>query len=154
MSGRDDLFSGLAELAVDAAIIGGAAYLVSKSMDQRIDDLVRIPEEKAIPTLADAVPRMDSENWELFYNRLHAKAQCNEYAGGLLVFSVCVRKAMGEIEQLLRYSVQEAVSLIADVFPQKDDIEKLAFFGTLNTYAGENIKAKAIFGRFQAVLES
>jgi len=38
--------------------------------------------------------------------------------------------------------------------PQKDDIEKLAFFGTLNTYAGENIKAKAIFGRLQAALES
>jgi hypothetical protein len=154
MSGWDDFFSGLAELAVDAAIVGGAAYLVSKSMNQRIDELVNISEEKAIPALADAVPRMDNEHWEFFYNRLYAKAQYNEYAGGLLVFSACVRKAMGEIEQLLRYSVQEAVSLIADVFPQKDDIEKLAFFGTLNTYAGENIKAKAIFGKLQAALES
>lgn len=153
MSGWDDLFSGLLELAVDAAVVGGAAYLVSKTADQGIDELLNTPEEEAVPTLADAVPRMDSETWELFYNRFYAKAQRNDYAQCLLAFSVCVRKAAGEIGQLLGYSVQEAVSIITDVFPQKDDIEKLAFFGALNTYAGENIKAKAIFGRLQAALE-
>ncbi len=153
MSGWDEFFSGLAELALGAAVVGGAAYAVSKTMDKGIDDLVKISEEEAIPMLTDAVPKMDADYWELFSGSLLVKAEHNDYAGCLLGFAVCVREAAGEIEQLLGYSVQEAISIIADVFPQKDDIEKLAFFGTLNTYADENVKAKAMFGRLQAALE-
>ncbi len=47
MSGWDDLFSGLAELAVGAAVVGGISYAASKFMDKGIDELVRISEEEA-----------------------------------------------------------------------------------------------------------
>ncbi|OQW91110.1 MAG: hypothetical protein BWK78_05485 [Thiotrichaceae bacterium IS1] len=152
MSDWGDIFAGLAELAVGAAVVGGVACAVSSSMDKGIDQLVKTSEEEAIPELADQVPRMDNDTWNLFYDRLTVKAQHNDYARGLLAFSICVRRSMAEIEQLLSYSIQEALSIITEVFPQKEEIEKLAFFGTLNTYAGENVKAKAIFGRLQATL--
>jgi len=153
MSDLNDFFMGLAEVAVGAAVVGGVAYAVSKDMDNGINQLLKAPEDEAIPALSDMIPRMDQDNWSLFYNNLSARTQSSDYAQGLLVFSVCVRNTMNEIEQLLSYSVQEAFSIIIDIFPQKEEIEKIAFWGTLNTYAGENVKAKALFSKLQATLE-
>lgn len=153
MSDWGDFFTGVAELAVGAAVIGSVAYAISNDIDKSIDQLIQIPEERAVPTLADQVPRMDNDAWNLFYERLSVKAQHSVYAGGLLAFSVCVRRSMNEIEQLLSYSIQEAFSIITEIFPQKEEIEKLAFLSTLNTYAGENVKARAIFNKLQVALE-
>lgn len=153
MSDWGDFFTGLAELAVGAAVVGGVAYTISSDMDKSINQLLQIPEEKAIPVLADQVPRMDNDTWNLFYGRLALKAQSSTYAHGLLAFSIYIRQSMSEIEQLLSYNIQEANSIITEIFPQKEEIEKLAFFGTLNTYAGENVKARAIFNKLQSILE-
>ena len=65
-----------------------------------------------------------------------------------------MRRAAGEIEQLLAYSLQEAFEILAAVFPQKDGLEQLAFVGALRVYAEQNIKANAIFNRLQAALSA
>lgn len=150
MSFWDDLLG----LAVGAAVVGGVGYALCKSVDSGIEQLMQSSEEDALPALAHAVPRMEQHDWELFSQRLAAKAQYHEYARGLLAFAVCVRRAAGEIEQLLAYSLQEAFEILAAVFPQKDGLEQLAFVGALRVYAEQNIKANAIFNRLQAALSA
>ena len=141
-------------LAVGAAVVGGVGYALCKSVDSGIEQLLHTSEDEALPAIAAAVPRMDDNDWTLFAQRLAAKAQCHDDARGLLAFAICVRNAAGEIEQLLAYSLQEAFEILAAVFPQKDELEQLAFVGTLHTYAEQNIKARAIFTRLQAALSA
>ncbi len=153
MSDWGDIIGDLAGIALGAAVIGGVGYFAAKNMDNAITQLLNTPIEETIGILVDAIPRMESTDWNLFLGKLSDRAEYNEAAQVLLGFAICVREAMKEIEQLLSYSSQEAFSIIIDLFPQKDEIEQVAFFGTLHTYATENVKAKAVFGKLQAALE-
>ena len=150
MSFWDDVLG----FAIGAAMVGGVGYALCKSVDSGIDQLMQASEEDALPAIAYAVPRMDADDWQLFAQRLEAKAQYRNDARGLLAFAICVRNAAAEIEQLLAYSLQEAFEILVAVFPGKDELEQLAFVGALHTYAEQNVKAKAIFNRLQAALSA
>ena len=153
----DDIFGAVAGLA-GIGLVGYAAYKITENMDNWIDELIQVAQdderwEEPLFALANMIPQMDEETWALFAERLTAKAEHNEDAAGLLGFSACVVNSIQEIHQVLAYSIQDAAEIILSVLPQKEEIEQLAFIGTLCTYSEQNMKAKAIWGRVMPALE-
>lgn len=118
-------------------------------MDSAVDQLVENP-SAAIEIIRDCVPEMDETNWKLFAGLLAKKSDDNPVATGILGLAHYTRQAVDEVSQLISHALDEAVSLVNDIWPQKDEAEQAGFILALHAKAKTNVRAKALLGRLTA----
>ena len=58
--------------------------------------------------------------------------------------------AVSEVSQVVGHSLDEAVSLVHDIWNQKDEAEQAGFILALHAKAKTNVRAKALLGRLTA----
>ena len=118
-------------------------------MDSAVDQLIEDP-ESALGIIRDCVQEMEETNWKLFAGLLAKKSEQHPVARGILGLAHYTRMAVDEVAQLVGHSLDEAVSLVNDIWNQKDDAEQAGFILALNAKAKTNVRAKALLGRLTA----
>ena len=121
---------------------------VSK-MDSAVDQLIENP-DAALEVIRDCVPEMEETNWKLFAGLLAKKSEQHPVAQGILALAHYTRQAVQEVSQLVGHSLDEAVSMVRDIWSQKDAAEQAGFILALHAKAKSNVRAKALLGRLTA----
>lgn len=118
-------------------------------MDSAVNQLLESPEQ-AVVVVRDCVCDMDETNWQIFAALLANKMESHPFAKTILAMAHYTREAGKEIAQLISHSVDEAVSLVHDIWNQKDEAEQAGFLLALQAKAKSSVRAKAILGRLSA----
>ncbi|WP_013630020.1 hypothetical protein [Rubinisphaera brasiliensis] len=118
-------------------------------MDSAVDQLIDNP-QAAFEVIRDCVPEMDETNWKIFAGLLAQKSEDNSAADGILAAAYYTRQAVAEVSQLIAHTVEEAVSLLQDIWGQKDEGQQVGFVLALHSKAKTNIRAKALLARISA----
>lgn len=118
-------------------------------IDHAVDQLLQSPNQ-ALEVVRDCVCEMDETNWQIFAGLLARKMEAQPLAKTILALAHYTREAGKEIAQLISHSVDEAVSLVHDIWNQKDEAEQAGFLLALQGKAQSNVRAKAILGRLTA----
>jgi len=126
------------------ALLFGAAYVSEKLEEEKMDKLLAMPTEQAIASLAASIPPMNNDTWQLFQSRLQRRAQQSNQARILLYFAQCVVRAEHEVQQIISYSISDAVEIVRGLLPTKDQFQQLALLLGLKT--SQDIKARSILG--------
>lgn len=121
---------------------------VSK-MDSAVDQLIENP-EAALEVIRDCVLEMEETNWKIFAGLLAKKSEQHPVASGILGLAHYTRLAIEEVSQLVSHSLDEAVSLVHDIWNQKDEAEQAGFILALHSKAKNSVRAKALLGRLTA----
>ncbi|GAB4216408.1 MAG: hypothetical protein OHK0022_57500 [Roseiflexaceae bacterium] len=140
-SGFGDVLWAIAQ----AGLVLGTAYMSEKIEEEKMDQLLALPQQDALVVIARSVPPMDNTVWQQFQSRLQRRAVYSDEAKLLLYFAQCIVRAEHEVQQLLQYSMSDAIEIIASLLPNKDDFERLALLVGLQS--SNNVKARAILGR-------
>lgn len=118
-------------------------------IDLAVDQLIENP-DAALDVIRDCVPEMEETNWKIFVSLLAKKSEQNQVARGILGLAHYTRLAVTEVSQLVSHSLDEAVSLVEDIWNQKDEAEQVGFVLALHAKAKSNVRAKALLGRLTA----
>lgn len=118
-------------------------------MDSAVDQLIANP-GAALEVIRDCVPQMEENNWKIFAGLLAKKSEQSPVARGILGVAHYTRQAVEEITQLIGHSLDEAVSLVHDIWDQKDQAEQVGFLLALHAQAKSSVRAKALLGRLTA----
>ncbi len=118
-------------------------------MDSAVDQLIEQP-TAALEVIRDCVPEMEETNWKIFAGLLAKKSEQHPVARGILGLAHYTRMAVSEVSQLVGHSLDEAVSLVHDIWNQKDEAEQAGFILALHAKAKTNVRAKALLGRLTA----
>jgi hypothetical protein len=121
---------------------------VSK-MNSAVDELLENP-HAALEVIRDCVPEMEETNWKIFAGLLARKSEQHPVARSILGLAHYTRLAVQEVSQLVSHSLDEAVSLVHDIWNQKDEAEQAGFILALHAKAKSNVRAKALLGRLTA----
>lgn len=121
---------------------------VSK-MDAVVDQLIANP-GSALEVIRDCVSEMEEANWKLFSGLLAEESERHPVARGILGLAYDTRLAVGEVSQLVSHSVDEAASLVPDIWSQKDEAEQAGFIPALHAKAKSSVRARALLGRLTA----
>ena len=118
-------------------------------MDSAVDQLIEQP-TAALEVIRDCVPEMEETNWKIFAGLLAKKSEQHPVARGILGLAHYTRMAVSEVSQLVGHSLDEAVSLVHDIWNQKDEAEQAGFILALHAKAKTYVRAKALLGRLTA----
>ena len=118
-------------------------------MENAVDQLISQP-DAALVVIRDCIPEMEETNWKIFAGLLAKKSEQHPVARGILGLAHYTRVAVSEVSQLVGHSLDEAVSLVHDIWSQKDQAEQAGFILALHAKAKTNVRAKALLGRLTA----
>jgi hypothetical protein len=106
--------------------------------------------QAALEVIRDCVPEMEETNWKIFAGLLARKSEQHPVARSILGLAHYTRLAVEEVSQLISHSLDEAVSLVHDIWSQKDEAEQAGFLLALHAKAKSSVRAKALLGRLTA----
>jgi hypothetical protein len=142
--------SGASKVALEV----GVAYASYKVVEQQVDYLLMLPPEEAGMQLISAVPRMNDDSYNAFFQVLSMKARTYDYAQALLNLTSYIRNASGNVAQLLSEPVSEASDILTGMMMRQEPWARMIYAHLLQLYGQldgtPGMKAQAIYGRLAA----
>jgi len=126
------------------ALVIGALAINEMIEDERLTELCTMPMERAVVKVAQMVPPMDNDTWQMFRLRMRRKAEYYSQAGDLLYFAEAIVRAENEVKQLVELDIEEGTKVAYGLMRGKNDVERFGFFVAM--HSSDNIRAKAMLG--------
>lgn len=118
---------------------------VVQKFDAAVTELLCRPTNQQFAALANAVPVMPEETWELMEATLEVKASISENAGVLLALGRMLRQAAGRAQQLLQLGIDEGAAILRQLLAGPTNVETHCLVAALKAIGEDNIKAATLF---------